>query len=181
MLGGASQLCQRLARHGLVVASDGNASIRHDDSIFITRTGCEFETLSVDDWRKMPLTGAPTVDVSSEWRMHQIIFQQLPSVNAIMHCHPIYATSLAVLGLELDGKMLTETTDLDIIPVVPLAPPGSVALAKGVVKILDAGGSACLLAQHGALTTGATFLEAVQRMERLERLAHIQWLVTHQD
>lgn len=178
VLGEASELCQRLARYGLVVASDGNASIRRGDSIFITRTRSEFEALSVVDWREMALVGPPTVDVSSEWRMHQMIFQQLSEIRAIVHCHPVYATSFAFLGQGLDGKTLTETADLDIIPVVPLAPPGSAALAQGVVRVLEAGGAACLLAQHGALTTGATFLEAVQRMERLERLAHIQWLVT---
>jgi len=179
MLREASKLCQRLARHGLVVASDGNASLKGKNAIYITRTMSEFEGLSVADWRKMPHKGDPRVDVSSEWRMHQIIFQQLPGIKAIVHCHPVFATSFAVLGLGLDGTLLTETAEFGIIPVVPLAPPGSADLAGGVVKALETGRVACLLAQHGALTVGATFLEAVQRMERLERLAQIQWLVTH--
>lgn len=178
MLDQATELCHRLAAHGLVVASDGNASIRTGSGFYITRTRSEFENLTVDDWRWMPVVGAPTTGVSSEWRMHQVIFHQLPQVGAIVHCHPPYATSFAVRGEALDGTLLTETADFGKIAVAAFAAPGSGALAKAVIDDLGATGSACLLQQHGALTIGQTFQEAVQRMERLERLAMVQWLVT---
>lgn len=178
MLDQATELCHRLASHGLVVASDGNASVRRGDGFYITCTLSEFETLTVEDWRWMPVTGAPTTGVSSEWRMHQVIFRHLPFVGAIVHCHPPYATSFAVKGEPLEGSLLTETGDLERIMVAKFAAPGSGALAKAVIDALGETGKACLLKQHGALTVGQNFRETVQRMERLERLAMVQWLVT---
>lgn len=178
MLDEATQLCRRLAAHGLVVASDGNASVRRGDGFYITRTLSEFETLAVEDWRWMPVAGEPTAGVSSEWRMHQVIYQQLPHVGSIVHCHPPYATSFAVKNEALDGTLLTETADFGRIAVAGFAEPGSGTLARAVIDALGETGSACLLQQHGALTIGRTFREAVQRMERLERLAMVQWLVT---
>lgn len=174
----ATQLCRRLAGHGLVVASDGNASLRSGSGFYITRTQSEFENLAVEDWCYMSVAGVPTPGVSSEWRMHQAIFRQLGAVGAIVHCHPPYATSFAVKGEPLTGGLLTETADLGQIKVAEFAMPGSSALAEAVIAALGKAGQACLLRQHGALTVGTTFQEAVQRMERLERLAMVQWLVT---
>ncbi len=178
MLEEATLLCRRLATQGLVVASDGNASFRQGNQLYITRTRCEFGTLTVDDWCGMSLDGRPALDISSEWRMHHRLYKNFSNLGAVVHCHPPYATSFAVRGISLDGKLLTETADFGNIPVAPLAAPGSVKLADTVTRQLSDPPVACLLARHGALTVGGDFTEAVQRMERLEQLARIQWLVT---
>jgi L-fuculose-phosphate aldolase len=56
--------------------------------------------------------------------------------------------------------------------VAPYAPYGSAELAEGMVAALG-GGSACLLGNHGAVTTGATLTEAYDRAVYLEYVCEV--------
>src|SRR5258707_10105627 len=38
---------------------------------------------------------------SSEWRFHLDILRARPDVNAVVHAHPPYATTLAIMGREI--------------------------------------------------------------------------------
>ena len=59
------------------------------------------------------------------------------------------------------------------VPLVPYATPGSDALADAIEPYVRKGHDALLLANHGATTMGASLLAAHQRMESLEHAARI--------
>jgi L-fuculose-phosphate aldolase len=177
----------------LVVATDGNISIRLDRrNILITPAGFCKGFLSPPDIIRLPLTAyrsplsagrgsslprslAPSLP-SSETPMHLAIFRTRPDVNAIVHAHPPYATSFAASGRKLDSSLLPETTLFDG-PVgrAPFVRPGSDRLAQSVARVLK-DHKYCLLARHGAVSTGKDLLEAYYRLERLEFLAQVTLL-----
>ena len=108
--------------------------------------------------------------------MHLAIFRCRPDVNAIIHAHPPYATSFAASGRKLDAHLLPETTLFDgEVGRAPFVKPGSDKLAQSVARVLK-GHNYCLLARHGAVSTGKNLLEAYYRLERLEFLARVTLL-----
>jgi L-fuculose-phosphate aldolase len=177
----------------LLAATDGNISIRLDKrNVLITPAGFCKGFLSPPDIIRLPLTAyrsplsagrgsslprslAPSLP-SSETPMHLAIFRSRPDVNAIIHAHPPYATSFAASGRKLDSNLLPETTLFDG-PVgrVPFVKPGSDKLAQSVARVLK-DHKYCLLARHGAVSTGNNLLEAYYRLERLEFLAQVTLL-----
>jgi L-fuculose-phosphate aldolase len=177
----------------LVVATDGNISIRLDPrNILITPAGFCKGFLSPPDIIRFPLDSSFRVPrsafrnpsapgfrpptPSSETPMHLAIYHARPDVSAIVHAHPPYATSFAVSGKKLDANLLPETRLFDG-PVgrAPFVKPGSDRLAQSVALVLR-DFNYCLLARHGAVSTGKNVLDALYRLERLEFLAQVTLL-----
>jgi L-fuculose-phosphate aldolase len=179
-LGVARALCRagrRLAERGLVAGSEGNLSARCGPGrVLVTPAGGEKGRLRAGDLvevdgggRVVRGTGRP----SSELAMHLAVLAERADVGAVVHAHPPVATGFAVAGLAPDGGALAElVAELGPVPVVPFAPPGSAELADGV-RALAREHDALLLANHGAVTLGATVEAARLRMESLEQSARI--------
>lgn len=169
----------------LIAATDGNLSIRLDKrNILITPAGFCKGFLSAPDIIRLPLAagGSPSSPATSlqrsstETPMHLAIFQCRPDVNAVIHAHPPYATSFAASGRKLDARLLPETTLFDgEVGRAPFVKPGSEKLAQSVARVLK-DHKYCLLARHGAVSTGKDLLEAYYRLERLEFLAQVTLL-----
>jgi len=121
----------------------------------------------------VPIFAPISAGASSETPMHLAVYQARPDIAAVIHAHPPYATSFAVSGHKLNHKLLPETHLFDgPIGRVPFLKAGSTRLAQAVALVLKSH-RLCLLARHGAVTTGKTLLEAYYRLERLEFLAQV--------
>lgn len=113
---------------------------------------------------------------SSEYRMHLAIYAQRPEINAVVHAHPPFATTFAVVGKKLDVNLLTETEQfLGSIKYLGYYQPGSIELAKTISRAVIKH-NVIILAKHGAVVCGLDLNEARYRLERLEFLARITWL-----
>ena len=78
-----------------------------------------------------------------------------------------------LVGLDLMAPVLPEVIlQMDGVPLVPYATPGSAGVADGIVPFIR-DHDAFLMANHGATTVGATLTLAHQRMESLEHAARI--------
>lgn len=173
---------RRLCDGGYVVSNDGNISVRLDDgSILITPSGVSKGALSPDDLVRLSPEGkvlargarAP----SSESKMHLRVYREDSSVGAVVHAHPIYATSYAIAGIPLDEPILSEAMiQVGAVPVAGYAKPGTEGVPESVAPFVRDYG-AVLLANHGALTWGASLEEALAHMEVLENYAHISYIV----
>jgi L-fuculose-phosphate aldolase len=101
------------------------------------------------------------------------ILRLRPDVNAVVHAHPPTATGFALAGEAFETFALTELIfQLGRVPLVPYGTPGTPELADRVEPFL-AEHDAWLLANHGAVTVGATLDAAWIRMESLEHAARI--------
>jgi L-fuculose-phosphate aldolase len=162
-----------------VAANDGNITIRLNDKEFLTTpTGISKKSLTVEMIIKVDMAGNPVVHnanyrPSSEAKMHIEVYKQRPDVKAIVHAHPIFATSFAVSGIALDKCILPEAIlTVGSVPVTPYALVSTMEIPDAIrpyIKNTDA----VLLANHGALTMGTDVINAYYKMETLEHYAHI--------
>lgn len=169
---------RRLAERGLIVAAEGNLSVRlGGHSFLVTPAGRDKGALRVQDLLEVGDLGRnPAGPATSEWPLHHAIYRARPDVGAICHAHSPWSTAFAATGRELDGSLLTETArTMPRVPVAPRSEPGTAALAESVLPaIVDH--DAVLLGGHGALTVGADLDQARERLETVERLAQVTLL-----
>jgi len=170
--------CLKLYGKDLLVSAGGNVSIRIDDGFLITPSGRNKGSLSPDDMVKMSMLGKVVGKgkPSIEYKFHLSLYNLRNDVNAIVHCHPIYCTALAVKGEKLRTDLTPEGVILlGDVPNVPYRTPGSDELVQEIEKISRS--AAALMENHGAVTQGKTMEEACNRMEELEFQAHLQLVV----
>ncbi|MEM7465269.1 MAG: class II aldolase/adducin family protein [Pseudomonadota bacterium] len=168
-----------LTELGLNTGRAGNASVRiGDDQYLITPSGVHPRDLRATQMVTLDLNQAPhlspnnlTENPSSEWRMHHDIYLAYSEVRAVIHTHSSAATALACLGERIPAfHYMVAVAGGDSIECAPYATFGSEALSQNAVKALH-GRSACLLANHGLITTGQTVLEAVDLAQEVEQLS----------
>ena len=174
--------CGRAAyeRH-LVTANDGNISARMSNGhILITPSGISKGRLNADDLLVVDLDGnilssRPDRKPSSETPMHLEVYKQREDVRAVLHAHPIYATTLTVAGLEFPVDVLPEVLlTLGNVPITDYATPSSHEDAV-VIRPFVKNHNALLLCQHGSLTYGKNLDEALIHLERIEHVSEIYW------
>ncbi|MCU0618776.1 MAG: class II aldolase/adducin family protein [Gemmatimonadaceae bacterium] len=169
---------QGLAARGLVAGQDGNISVRVDDErLLVTPAGFRKGELDVDDLCEVACTDgrwlAGAHAPSSELGLHLVWHAWRPDVTAVVHAHPPVATGFAAAGVPIADDVLPEVAvALGPVPVVPYAEPGTPALGAAVRPFVTTH-DALLLANHGAVTVGATLRLAHDRMEHLEQAARI--------
>jgi L-fuculose-phosphate aldolase len=169
---------RRLYDRGLIGGSEGNLSLRlAPDRLLVTPAGVSKGFLAADMLVETDLFGRALREgpwrVSSEVRMHAVVYARRPDVGAIVHAHPPVATAFAAARLPLEVAVLPEAVvALGPIPIVPYATPGTEELAA---RVGDAAQDAqtLLLENHGALALGDGLERAWQRMEILEQFAKV--------
>lgn len=171
------RVCQRLWQAGLIAGPDGNVSVRlPDGNVLVTPSGLSKVDVRPEQLAVLTPEGAHVagpLHASSEVRMHLRVYRRRADVHAVVHAHPPTATAFAVAGEDFMAPVLPEVIfQMGGVPLVPYATPGTDAVPDGLEPFLDRH-DACLLANHGATTLGATLREAHQRMESLEHAARI--------
>ena len=169
---------RRLANQGLIVAAEGNLSVRLGGHAFlVTPAGVPKgarrpQDLLVVDRAGRCAAGQPT----SEWPLHRALYAARPDARAVCHAHPPWATAFSVAGRDLDGSVLTETEGtLPRVPLAPRAAPGTEQLPASVVPWIREH-DAVLLGSHGVVTVGPDPESAFGRLETVERLAQVTLL-----
>ncbi|MBI1809085.1 MAG: class II aldolase/adducin family protein [Gemmatimonadetes bacterium] len=171
------QVCRRLYERGLIAGQDGNVSVRlASGAVLMTPAGMSKVDVRPQDLVEVALDGRRLRgrgQPSSEAQLHLALYAARSDVGAVVHAHPPVATGFAVAGESLPYDALAELVyNVGPVPLVPFAMPGTAAVgttAAAAMRHADA----ALLANHGAVTVGATLVQAHQRMESLEHAARI--------
>jgi L-fuculose-phosphate aldolase len=108
---------------------------------------------------------------SSEWRFHLDILNTRSDVNAVVHAHPPYCTSLSILERPIPPihYMVAVTGGSDI-RCASYATFGTAELSENALVALQ-GRKACLLAHHGMIATGPSLDRAMWLAVEVETLA----------
>jgi L-fuculose-phosphate aldolase len=173
--------CQALNTSGLNQGMAGNISARLGASMLITPSAIPYDDMAPDMLAKMPIEGEYGAwsggrRPSSEWRFHLDIMRARPEVEAIVHCHAMYATTLSMLHKPiLAAHYMIAAFGGPSVRCTPYAPYGTKELAELAVAGLE-GRSGVLLGNHGMIATGATLSEAMWRASELETLAKMYYL-----
>ena len=82
---------------GLNCGSEGNVSVRRKDTVFITPSGIETDSLNESLISEVDINGhvKNNKKPSSEIFMHLYIYRNRPEISSIVHCHSIWASILS--------------------------------------------------------------------------------------
>jgi L-fuculose-phosphate aldolase len=166
-----SAYCE-LVDMGLMDQATGNVSCRVDGGMLISCSGATAKNLTADRVVRVRDDGSWEGEVkpSSEWRMHQAVYQRHDKANVVVHTHSDYCVAMACNNLPLPGfhYMVGAFGGSDV-PCVPYSTFGTEQLAEDASKALT-DRAACLLGNHGMICRGSDFDVAIAHAERLEIL-----------
>ncbi len=171
------EICHKVYAKGFVAAYDGNISARtENNNVLITRSGICKGDIKEKDIIEIDLSGkviSGKGKISTEHKIHLYAYKKRKEVNAVVHCHPIYATVLALLGEGLDKHFLPEVfLTIGKVPLCKYATPSTAQVPKSLEPYINYSW-AMLLQNHGAVTLGETLDDAYFKMEKLEHAAKI--------
>lgn len=162
-----------LAQRGMNAGSTGNISVRFGPGMLITPTGCTEETLRAAGVVLADFDGhtKSTLRPSSEWAMHAEIYARVAGAHAVIHTHADHCVALSSLRKPIPAfhYMIHGFGGADV-PCVGYHPFGTRELGLAAAKALRKR-TACLMANHGMLTTGKTMRAAFDAAVQLETLA----------
>jgi L-fuculose-phosphate aldolase len=172
---------RRLYRHGLTTTSGGNISLKlSDEVIIITPSATDKGRMR---WKEVGIINifgdnlTPGLKLSIESDMHLAIYKKKKDITAIVHAHPLFATSFTAMKYKIKTNLTAEAKAILGNPLfVPYALMGSAELATLVAEnILHS--DILLLENHGILTTGSNLLQAFDKIEVLENAAKMTLIV----
>lgn len=181
----ARDLCAK----GFLSATGGNLSVRFpgEDAFAITPSNYDYlkmvkEDISILGSNLEVLGGTHTPSVESG--MHAAIYQARPDVNAIVHTHQVYPSTLALIGKPIPALFDEQVRFLGrSVEIIPYAPSGTGELANTVAHHVKGGDNAFIMANHGALLFGTDMERAVHNAAVLEKcaLAYLLTLCTSEE
>lgn len=172
------EIAKKAFENQLVAGTSGNMSIylKEEGVVIITPSSVDYQTMTLEDISVITLEGeilAGPHNPSSEWPMHTEIYRTFGESKALVHTHSPYATALAVCNLEIPEILIEMKPFLGgNVEVAPFAPAGSVALGEVTAPFLK-DRKACMLANHGTMSIGATIDDAYLSSIYLEDAAKI--------
>lgn len=171
------KVSQQLASLGLNRGTSGNASVRANNELgqpgfLITPSGMAADKMALSDivWMDFAGNAVGKRQPSSEWRFHLDILLDKPQVNAVIHTHSMFATTLSTLRRDIPAfHYMIALAGGDSIRCAPYALFGSQQLSDYVVQALH-DRKACLLANHGMIAVGETLEKALDITQAVETL-----------
>ncbi|WP_102110515.1 class II aldolase/adducin family protein [Oceaniglobus roseus] len=167
-------ICRRMNSSGINQGTSGNLSLRHDGGFLITPSGRPYETMQPEDLVFMEFDGTyEGLRPSSEWRFHRDILKARPDIDVVLHCHSLYATTLACHHKSIPSfHYMTGIAGGTDIRCAGYATFGTAELSEKAVRALD-GRLACLLGQHGQISLGKTLEGALWLAVEVEALSRM--------
>jgi len=165
--------CRELNERGINQGTSGNVSARCGDGFLVSPSSFPYEQMQAEHVVPMRFDGRHEgkLEPSSEWRFHLDILEARPDVQAVIHAHPIYCTTIAIMGLDIPAlHYMIAVTGGDVVKCAPYATFGTEELSKNAVAALGSG-NACLLANHGVIVTGDNLSGAMWLLIEVENLA----------
>ncbi len=173
------EIGKRVYDRGMVASNDGNFSVKLNEHEFLcTPTGVSKGFMTPEfickvDENGNVLEANEGFRPSSEIKMHLRVYQKREDVRAVVHAHPMYATTFAIAGQPLMDPIMPEAVIfLGGVPLARYGTPGTVEVPDSVEPFLDQY-DAVLLENHGALTYSDTLLNAYHKMESVEFYARL--------
>lgn len=152
--------CLWLEKNKLVIGTWGNVSVRADENtIILTPSKLSFKELTLADFVTINNKGEildgdrrPT----SEWEVHRHIYLARSDINAIIHCHPTYASAMCATNSPIP-PILEEMTQLigGEVPITPDYIRAGEHAALGIAAAKYLGNkNAVLLKNHAPVCCG---------------------------
>jgi L-fuculose-phosphate aldolase len=167
-------ICRRMNATGINQGTAGNLSLRLEKGFLITPSSLPYDTMQPEDIVEMDFDGTYVGRrPSSEWRFHRDILKHRSDINVVLHCHSVYATTLAVHHRAIPAfHYMVGIAGGSTIRCAKYATFGTQALSDAAIAALE-GRLACLLGQHGQISLGKTMESALWMATELETLSRL--------
>jgi L-ribulose-5-phosphate 4-epimerase len=171
------ETAQELVRKGYLMATGGNLSLRipGQSRFAVTPSNYDYFKMTPDDvcvldFDLNPLEGQrkPSVEAA----MHAAVYQVRPDVNAIVHTHQVFTSTLTLIKAPIPSLFDEQARFLGrSVDIIPYAPSGTRLLKSTVAKHVKNHNNAFMMQNHGALVFGHDMERAVHNVEILEKCA----------
>jgi L-ribulose-5-phosphate 4-epimerase len=171
------EAARQLTHKGYLSATGGNLSIRipGHNALAITPSNYDYlkmvpDDICILDLLLKPLDGKRKPSVESG--LHAAIYRVRPDVNAVIHTHQVYPSTLAIINKPIPALYDEQARFLGrYVSIIPYAPSGTGVLMKKVEKKVRDYNNAYLMANHGALLLGTDLERAIHNVDVLEKCA----------
>lgn len=167
-------ICRKMNSSGINQGTAGNLSLRAGKGFLITPSGLPYDTMTPDDIVEMDFDGTYVGRrPSSEWRFHRDILKARDDIDVVLHCHSVYATTLACHHKTIPSfHYMTGVAGGTTIRCAEYATFGTQALSdNALVALKDR--LACLLGQHGQISLGKNLEAALWLAIEVETLSRM--------
>lgn len=166
--------CRAMDARGINQGTAGNLSVRHGEGFLITPSSMPYDIMKAEDIVEMGWDGTyGGRRPSSEWRFHRDILKVRGDMNVVLHCHSLYATSVACHHRSIPAfHYMVGVMGGNTLRCARYATYGTQALSDAALEALE-GRKACLLGQHGQISLGKTLDAALWMAIEVETLARM--------
>lgn len=178
------EIGRRMYARRMVAANDGNISVRlSENELICTPTGVSKGFMKPEQLCKLDFSGnvlemQEGFGPSSEVKMHIRVYQKRPDIMAVVHAHPVFATSFAVMGRALEVPIMPEViVNFGKVPLAPYGTPSTAEIPDAIEPYLK-DYQAILLESHGTLTWAKDLQTAYMKLESVEFYAELLYRTT---
>jgi L-fuculose-phosphate aldolase len=158
-----------------VIGTAGNLSVRVDETVVVTPTGCVLNEVEASDMSVVGVDGdVHSGEPTSELGLHLGVYRDMEWPRAVVHTHSPMATAVGCVVDELPPIHYQMLALGGSVRVAPYATFGSDELHSYVLQALE-GHTAALMRNHGTLTCGASLESAVEASFLLEWACKLYW------
>ncbi len=163
----------RSYRQRLFTATHGTYSVRlSDGSFLITPFGHDRAYLQEEDLVRIKAGMKEQGKTPSRAvRMHSLIYEMNPDINAVLLAHPLHAMAFAVTNADLDPRTIPESYIL-LRDIVKLPFDEIYSAPDKAAEEFAVNRPALIFSNDCVVVTGQTLLQAFDRLEVLESTAH---------
>jgi L-fuculose-phosphate aldolase len=170
---------KKLVSSKLTTGTGGNLSLfnRKEGLIAISPSGIDYLEMRPEDIVLLNIDGEiieGSRRPSSELNFHTMLYLKRGDINAIIHTHSVYATTIACLNWEIPAVHYLVGFSGNKVPVAPYATFGTKKLADNISKTIG-NYNAVLLANHGLITIGVDLSSTFYIAEEIELVAQIYY------
>ncbi len=170
---------RKLIASQLTTGSGGNLSLynRSENLVAVKPSGVDYLLMRPQDVVIVSPEGEIVdgdLKPSSELKFHLALYRHRADVNAVVHTHQVYATTIACLNWELPAIHYLVGFSGDKVPLAPYATFGSQELSDHIIAAIGHY-NACLMANHGLVTVGNSILPAFAVAEEIELVARLYY------
>ncbi len=174
-----ARFMRKLYKKGLTTSLGGNISKRIGDHFLITPTEIDKGTIKAKHIIILDRNGkniTSWLNPSRETSMHLQIYKDHPTINAIVHCHTIFASAFSAMDIPINAHLVVESRMIIKDPVIaPYGLIGTLELAKNVSDTF-AENKVLIMENHGVTAIGSEMIKAFDRIEVLENAAKMTFI-----
>lgn len=171
---------RKMIEFGITVGTFGNISVFNSEEnlMAISPSGMDYLKIKPEDIVVLTPDGKK-VDgdrkPSSEYDMHRIFYQKRQGINAVIHTHSVYATTLACMHKSIEPIHYIVAYSGTDVPCIPYVQFGTYELAEAAFEAMGEDHNACLLGNHGLLCCGADISYTMDIAQQTEFLAQLYY------